>query len=105
MATTERPPSPRRTGATKRTRGLHRHDAAVVQAEARRLALALAPYRVLRKKTLEQVSGASRWHEGGFDQALCEAVRRGMIQRLPSGFYREGDGLSRATDGTGLRPN
>jgi|GEM_PF-7102950 len=68
---------------------ISRHEQAVIQAEARRLARALAPYRVLPRQTLERVAGASRWHDGGFDSALAAAVRAGEIEELPSGFYRE----------------
>ncbi|HZU40976.1 MAG TPA: hypothetical protein VE992_07980 [Solirubrobacteraceae bacterium] len=68
----------------------HRHEEAVVQAEARRLALTLAPYRVLPKDALARVAGASHWHEGSFDRALAAAIRSGMIDRLPGGFLRDG---------------
>ncbi len=67
-----------------------RHETAVVQAEARRLALALAPFRVLSKPALARVARTARWREGGYDRALNAAVRAGMIERLPTGFYREG---------------
>lgn len=70
-------------------RVLRRHEEAVVQAEARRLALALAPYRILHKHALERAAGATQWHEGGFDRALAAAVRAGIIERLPAGFYRD----------------
>ena len=73
-----------------RTR-ISQHEQAVIRAEARRLARALAPYRVLPKDTLERVAGARRWHDGGFDRALNAAVRSGEIEELPDGFYRERD--------------
>jgi hypothetical protein len=81
----------RRTRPAPGTAKLRRrqHDEAVVRAQARRLALALAPYRVLSKKSLERVACAEAWHDGGFDRALAEAVRRGMIERLPGGFYAD----------------
>lgn len=68
---------------------INRHDQAVIQAEARRLARALRPYRVLPRETLERVAGAKKWHDGGFDRALSEAIRAGEIEELPAGFYRE----------------
>lgn len=76
-----------------------RHDETVVRAEARHLALALAPYRVLRKQTLERVAGTSRWREGGFDRALGVAIREGLIERLPAGFLRNGRGEPGASGG------
>lgn len=74
-----------RTGRSR----VSRHEEAVIQAEARRLARALRPYGVLPRDTLERVAGASRWHDGGFDRALSAAVRAGEIEPLPAGFYRE----------------
>ncbi len=66
-----------------------RHDRAVIQAEIRRLARTLKPYRILHRDALERACGAERWHEGGFDRALHEAVRSGAVQRLPGDFYRD----------------
>lgn len=66
----------------------NRHEDAVVNAEARHLIRALAPYRVLHRDALATVAGADRWHEGGFERALAEAVRSGSIEALPEGFYR-----------------
>ena len=65
-----------------------RHEQAVIQAEMRRLARALEPYRILHRETLRRVAGAERWHEGGFDSALHEAIRSGSIEPLPGSFYR-----------------
>lgn len=65
-----------------------RHDVAVVQAEARRLAHALRPFGVLRKDQLKVVARAASWHEGSFDRALRAAVEAGEIERLPFDFYR-----------------
>lgn len=86
-AAPSRPWGRRADGTRVNTR---RHEEAVVQAEARRLALALAPFRVLRKPALERAAGAYHWHEGSFERALEVAVRAGMIDRLPAGFYRAG---------------
>lgn len=65
-----------------------RHEQAVIQAEMRRLARALAPYRILHRDALRRVAGAERWSEGGFDSALHEAVKSGSIEPLPGSFYR-----------------
>jgi hypothetical protein len=70
---------------------LSRHDRAVIQAEIRRLARTLKPYRILHRDALERACGAEKWHEGGFDRALQEAVKAGAVQRLPGGFYRDSD--------------
>lgn len=66
-----------------------RHDEAVIQAEVRRLACSLRPYRILSRGALQKAAGANHWSNNGFDQALSEAVRRGMIEELPFGFYRD----------------
>ncbi len=54
----------------------------------RRLARALGPYRILQRKALEEVAGASRWRQGAFDSALGAAVRSGAIEPLPEDFYK-----------------
>jgi hypothetical protein len=64
------------------------HEDAVIQAEAKHLVRALAPYRVLHRGALEQVAGAQHWHQCSFERALAEAVRSGSIERLPEEFYR-----------------
>jgi hypothetical protein len=66
-----------------------RHDDAVVQAEARRLARALRPYGVLHRDALERVAGAMRWRDGWFDTALNAAVESGKIEKMPGGFVRD----------------
>jgi hypothetical protein len=73
----------------QRDRSQARHDAAVTQAEIRRLALALAPYRVLSRDALEDHAGVQRWREGSFEQAVRAAVKSGALEKLPGGFYRE----------------
>jgi hypothetical protein len=69
------------------TPGADGHEDAVVHAEARHLSRTLAPYRVLHRDALEQLAGAARWHECSFERALADAVRSGMIESLPGGFY------------------
>jgi hypothetical protein len=76
---------------------LSRHDRAVIQAEIRRLARTLKPFRILHRDALERACGAEKWHEGGFDRALQEAVRAGAVQRLPGDFYRDADGARSAS--------
>jgi hypothetical protein len=60
-------PSPGSTGGRSRHR--RRHENAVIQAEVRRLARALAPSRVLPADTLRRTAGADSWHHVGFDIA------------------------------------
>ena len=66
----------------------------MIQAEVRRLARALAPYRVLPRSTLRRTAGAESWQEGGFDRALEAAVEAGKIKQLPADFYACGDGAA-----------
>jgi hypothetical protein len=75
---------------------ISRHEQAVIQAEMRRLARSLGPYRVLHRDALRRVAGAEHWHDVGFDRALAAAVRTGAVEPLPYGFYR---GASRTTTG------
>jgi hypothetical protein len=94
-ATDERTGTPRITGSSDSPRGRsrlrRRHEDAVIQAEVRRLARALAPYRVLQKDALRRTAGADSWHDGGFDRALSAAVEAGKIKRLAEGFYACGE--------------
>jgi hypothetical protein len=68
-----------------------RHEQAVLQAEVRRLARSLRQYRILHRDALERACGAEKWHEGGFDRALHEAVKAGALEPLPGGFYRDAE--------------
>ena len=79
---------------------ISRHEQAVIQAEVRRLASCLKPYRILHRDALERACGAEKWHEGGFERALQQAVRAGAVESLPGGFYRdvELDGAAPAAD-------
>jgi hypothetical protein len=65
------------------------HEQAVLQAEVRKLASCLKPYRILHRDALERACGSHNWHEGGFERALQEAVRAGALEALPGGFYRD----------------
>jgi hypothetical protein len=90
-ATNERTGAPRIARSNgvsaSRQRSRRRHEDAVIQAEVRRLARALAPYGVLRRDALRRTAGADSWQEGGFDRALSAAVEAGRITRLPAEFY------------------
>jgi hypothetical protein len=72
-----------------------RHHNAVLQAEVRRLARTLNQYRILHRDTLERACGAEKWHEGGFDSALHEAIKAGALEPLPGGFYRAAEAAHR----------
>lgn len=61
----------------------------IVQAEARRLLRALAPFEILSREALARECHASCWHDGGFAAALRAAVAAGLIEELPCGFYRD----------------
>ena len=60
-------PSPGSTGGRSRHR--RRHEDAVIQAEVRRLARALAPSRVLQTDTLRRAASADSWPGVGFESA------------------------------------
>jgi hypothetical protein len=81
---------------------ISRHEQAVIQAEVRRLARCLKPYRILHRDALERACGAEKWHEGGFERALQEAVKAGAVQSLPGGFYREAAHASSGEPAQGL---
>jgi len=89
-ATNERAGTPRTalSPATQpgRRRTLRRHADAVIQAEVRRLARALTPYRLIERDALRRTAGAESWHDGGFERALTAAVEAGRIKRLSDGF-------------------
>jgi hypothetical protein len=70
------------------TRDPDRHEEAVIHAEARHVARVLSPYRILHRDALRGAAATTRWHNGSFERALAEAVRSGMIERLPGDFYR-----------------
>ncbi len=66
-----------------------KHEAAVTAVEARRLALALAPFGVLSRQALLEQAGAHHWRDGSFEQAIRAAAQAGAIEELPGQFYRE----------------
>lgn len=79
----------RAAGERPRSRRGTRHDNAVIQAEVRRLARAIAPFGVLHHDSLRDLVDAGRWNEGGFEAALTAAVREGVVDPLPGNFYRD----------------
>jgi hypothetical protein len=66
-----------------------RHEEAILQAEVRRLALAIQPFGILRRDLLAREAGAEHWGQVGFGSALQAAVDQGLLEPLPFGFYRE----------------
>jgi hypothetical protein len=68
-----------------------RRERALLDADVRRLVDALRPFGVLRADQLARAAGASAWHEIVFERAIEEAVRRGLIVRLPEGFYADAE--------------
>ncbi|HEY3728518.1 MAG TPA: hypothetical protein VGL51_15170 [Solirubrobacteraceae bacterium] len=61
----------------------------MIQAEVRRLALALAPFGVLKREALKRKAGATEWNEATFDSAIAAAVDAGVIESLPGDVYRQ----------------
>lgn len=75
------------------------HEAAVVEAEARRLVHILWSFGVLHRDALARMARAGNWHEGSFERALASAVASGQIEPLPAGFYRVGRARPHGCDG------
>jgi hypothetical protein len=63
-----------------------RYDALLHEA-AHRLADTLAPYRVLTREDLAELSGAARWNTIRFEQALRWAVAHDVLRRLDKDLY------------------
>jgi hypothetical protein len=68
-----------------------RRERALLDADVRHLVDALRPFGVLHRDQLARIAGAGAWHEIVFERALEEAVERGLIQRLPEGFYADAE--------------
>lgn len=64
-----------------------KHQAAILDAEARRLARTLERYGTLTRHQLEELCGARRWTRGRFSRALEIAQERGLIRHLGLDFY------------------
>lgn len=73
----------------RRERAVDVREDLIVQAEARRVLHALAPFEILSREALARECHASCWHDGGFIAALRAAVAAGLIEELPCGFYRD----------------
>jgi hypothetical protein len=67
---------------------------ALLREAAHRLADTTAPYRVLTRETLAELSGISHWNTVGFDQALHWAVDHDFLRRLSDDMYEIGPGFS-----------
>ena len=68
-----------------------RYDGLLREA-AHRLADTVAPYRVLTRGDLAELSGASRWHTIRFDDALRWAVEHDFLRMLEPDLYEIGPG-------------
>lgn len=66
------------------------HYDTLVREAARRLADTLAPYRVLTRERLAELSGASSWNTIDFDWALRWAVDHRFLRRLDEDLYEIG---------------
>lgn len=64
------------------------HEHALIDAAAIRLAHAIRPFGILQEERLRQAAGADHWSHATFRNALDAAVERGLLQRLPLGFYQ-----------------
>jgi hypothetical protein len=73
--------------------------AAILAAEARRLACTLDSYGVLTRWQLAELSGSQSWHDGGFSLALELAIKRAMIRDLGLGFYAPSGRSANRTSG------
>jgi len=72
--------------ATERRGARRGHQAAVMDAEVRLLAHALAPWDIITRDALRRRVRAERWSQGGFEAALRAAIDQGVIEGLPGGF-------------------
>ncbi|HET9124718.1 MAG TPA: hypothetical protein VFN65_07530 [Solirubrobacteraceae bacterium] len=60
---------------------------AITEAEIRDIVRALRPSEVLGRDAIAEKCRAHTWQEGDFDMALQAAVRSGVVEALPDGFY------------------
>jgi hypothetical protein len=77
------------------------HSDALLREAAHRLADTIAPYRVLQRGTLADLSGISHWTTVGFDQAPSWAVDHDFLRRLDDNSTRSVQGPTGATTGAG----
>lgn len=71
------------------------HHGALLRGAAYRLADTLAPYRVLTRERLAELSEASGWSTIDFDAALRWAVDHRLLLRLDDGLYEIGPEANR----------
>jgi len=71
------------------------HNAAVMDAEVRRLADELAKFGTLTRDDLARGVDAHLWREGTFDDALRQGVKTGRLVLLPGDLVE----LARTTSG------
>ena len=61
----------------------HTRHGAMVAAEARRLERELRAIGPMPRATLARRTGAGRWREGTFEEAVREGLRTGRLEELP----------------------
>jgi hypothetical protein len=71
------------------------HYDAILREAAHRLADTIAPYRVLTRDKLADLSGVSGWTTVGFDSALRWAVDHDFLHRLDEDLYEIGPAANR----------
>jgi hypothetical protein len=76
------------------------NEDALLREAAHRLADTIAPYRVLTRARLAELSRISQWYTGEFDRALRWAVEHDVLRRLDDDLYEIGPSANR-TDARG----
>jgi hypothetical protein len=71
------------------------NDGALLREAAHRLADTIAPYRVLTRERLAELSGISQWDTGEFNRALRWAVEHDVLRRLDDDLYEIGPSANR----------
>ena len=71
------------------------HSDALLREAAHRLVDTIAPYRVLTRGNLADLSGISQWNPGEFDRALRWAVDHDLLRRLDDDLYEIAPGAGR----------
>jgi hypothetical protein len=71
------------------------HSDALLREAAHRLADTIAPYRVLTRGNLAELSGMSQWNTVKFDRALRWAVDHDLVRRLDDDLYEIAPGSNR----------
>ena len=65
----------------------HGRPNALLREAVHRLAATIAPYRVLTRQQLAELSGEANWRAVPFQEALDWAVEHGVLRRLDADFY------------------